>query len=57
MEMNEWKRKPKYLKENCSRAALSTKFDPGPNSGRRGRKPATNRLSYSNGLFGGKNIF
>jgi hypothetical protein len=42
--------KPKYSEKICSSATLSTTNptwpDPGSNPGRRGRKPATNRLSY-----------
>jgi hypothetical protein len=38
------------LEETCDRATLSTTnptwLDPGLNPGRRGGKPATNRLSY-----------
>jgi hypothetical protein len=42
--------KPKYSEKTCHSATLSTKNptwpDPGANPGRRGGKPATNRLSY-----------
>jgi hypothetical protein len=42
--------KPKYSEKTCPSATLSTTNttwpDPGSNSGRRGGKPATNRLSY-----------
>jgi hypothetical protein len=41
--------KPKYLEETCPSAALSTTNPtcwPYANQGRRGGKPATNRLSY-----------
>jgi hypothetical protein len=47
---NEWQGKPKYSKKTCPGAILSTTNsiwpDPGLNLGRRGGKPATNRLSY-----------
>jgi hypothetical protein len=46
--------KPKYSDKTCPSATLSTTnptwIDPGLNPGRRGRKPATNRLSYIAGL-------
>jgi hypothetical protein len=42
--------KPKYSEKTCPSATLSTTnptwLDPGSNPGRRGGKPATNRLSY-----------
>jgi hypothetical protein len=45
-----WQRKPEYSKKTCPRATLSTTNstwpEPGANPGRRGGKPATNRLSY-----------
>jgi hypothetical protein len=45
------KGKPKYSEKTCPSATLSitntTWSDPGSNPCRRGRKPATNRLSYS----------
>jgi hypothetical protein len=44
-----WQGKPKYLEKNYSSAALSTTTPhacPDANQGRRGGKPATNRLSY-----------
>jgi hypothetical protein len=45
-----WQEKPKYSEKTCPSATLSTTnatwLDPGSNSGRRGGKPATNRLSY-----------
>jgi hypothetical protein len=46
----DWKKKPKYSEKTCSSATLSTTNPtwpgPGLNPGRRGGKPATNRLSY-----------
>jgi hypothetical protein len=46
----DWQGKPKYSEKTCSSATLSTTnptwLDPGLNPSRRGRKPATNRLSY-----------
>jgi hypothetical protein len=46
----DWQGKPKYSEKTCPSANLSTTFhtwpDPGSNPGRRGGKPATNRLSY-----------
>jgi hypothetical protein len=47
----DWRGKPKYSeKKNCPSATLSTRNltwpEPGGNPGRRGGKPATNRLSY-----------
>jgi hypothetical protein len=45
-----WQGKRKYSEETCPSATLSTTNptwpDPGSNWGRRGGKPATNRLSY-----------
>jgi hypothetical protein len=46
----DWQGKPKYSEKTCPSATLSTNPtwpDPGSNPGRRGGKPATNRLSYS----------
>jgi hypothetical protein len=46
---NDWQGKPKYSKKTCPSAALSTTnptFCPDANPGRRGGKPASNRLSY-----------
>jgi hypothetical protein len=47
--INVWQGKPKYPEETCSSAALSitdpTFLGPVSNPDRRGRKPATNRLS------------
>jgi hypothetical protein len=46
----DWQGKPKYSEKTCPSATLSTTnptwLDPGLNSGCRGGKPATNRLSY-----------
>jgi hypothetical protein len=46
----DWQGKPKYSENTCPSAILSTTNptwpDPGSNPGRRGGKPATNRLSY-----------
>jgi hypothetical protein len=46
----DWQGKPKYSDKTCPSATLSTTNptwpDQGSNSGRRGGKPATNRLSY-----------
>jgi hypothetical protein len=46
-----WQVRPKYSEKTCPSATLSTTNltwpDPGSNPGRRGGKPATNRLSYS----------
>jgi hypothetical protein len=51
---NEWQRKPKYLEETCSSAALSTTNSTWPglrfNLGHHGGKPVTNRLSYGTAL-------
>jgi hypothetical protein len=41
-----WQGKPKYLEKTCPSATLSTTNPTWPNPGRRGGKPATNRLSY-----------
>jgi hypothetical protein len=45
-----WQGNPKYSEKTCPVANLSTTNptwpDPGSNPGRRGGKPATNRLSY-----------
>jgi hypothetical protein len=50
----DWQGKPKYLEKTCPSATLSTANptwpDPGSNPGRRGGKPATNRLSYGAAL-------
>jgi hypothetical protein len=46
----DWQGKPKYSEKTCPSATFSTTnatwLDPGLNPGRRGGKPATNRLSY-----------
>jgi hypothetical protein len=46
----DWQGKPKYSEKTCPSASLSTTdptwSDLGSNPGRRGGKPATNRLSY-----------
>jgi hypothetical protein len=46
----DWQGKPKYSEKTCPSATLSTTDptwpDPCANTGRRGGKPATNRLSY-----------
>jgi hypothetical protein len=51
-----WQDKPKYLEKTCLSATLFTTNptwpNPGSNSGRRGGKPATNRLSYGAALLG-----
>jgi hypothetical protein len=51
----DWQGKPKYSEKTCPSAILSTTNptwpDPGANSGRRGGKPATNRLSYGAALI------
>jgi hypothetical protein len=41
----DWQGKPKYSEKACPSATLST-TNPTSNLGRRGGKPATNRLSY-----------
>jgi hypothetical protein len=50
----DWQGKPKYSKKTCPGATLTTTNptwpDPGSNPGRRGGKPATNRLSYGAAL-------
>jgi hypothetical protein len=49
-----WQGKPKYSEETCTSATLSTTNPTWPdmesNPGRRGGKPATNRLSYGKAL-------
>jgi hypothetical protein len=40
------KGKPKYSEKTCPSATLSTPNPTWPDPGRRGGKPATNRLSY-----------
>jgi hypothetical protein len=52
------KGKPKYSEKTCPSATLSTTNptwpDPGSNAGRRGGKPATNRMRYGAAfLYGG----
>jgi hypothetical protein len=51
----DWQGKPKYSKKTHPSATLSTTNptwpDPGKNPGRRGGKPATNRLSYGVALL------
>jgi hypothetical protein len=53
----DWQRKPKYSEKTGLSATLSTTDptwpDPGSNSGRRGGKPATNRLSYGAAWYRG----
>jgi hypothetical protein len=53
----DWKGKPKYSEKTCPSATLSTTNptwpDPGSNPGRRGGKPATNRLSYGAAPYNG----
>jgi hypothetical protein len=49
----DWQGKPKYSEKTCPSAALSTTNPtccPDANLGRRGGKPATNRLSYGTAL-------
>jgi hypothetical protein len=52
--MSEWQVKPKYRKEPCPSAALTTTYPkwrhPGSNTGRRGGQPVTDRLSYGTAL-------
>jgi hypothetical protein len=52
-----WQGKPKYKEKTCPSTTLSTTNptwpDPGSNLGRRGGKPATNRLSYGMAISGG----
>jgi hypothetical protein len=51
----DWQGKPKYSEKTCPSAILSTTNptwpDPCANTGRRGGKPATNRLSYGAALY------
>jgi hypothetical protein len=51
----DWQVKQKYSAKTCPSATLSTTnstwLDPGLNPGRRGGKPATNRLSYGAALL------
>jgi hypothetical protein len=53
--MNEWQGKPTYSEETCPIAALSITDPTWPdtclNSGRRGGKPAINRLSYGTAIM------
>jgi hypothetical protein len=42
----DWQEKPKYSERTCPSATLSTTNPTWPDPGRRGGKPATNRLSY-----------
>jgi hypothetical protein len=50
----DWQGKPKYSEKTCPSATLSTTNptwpEPGANPGRRGGKPATNRLSHGAAL-------
>jgi hypothetical protein len=50
-----WHGRPKYSEQTCRSANLSstnpTLYDLGSNPGRRGGKPATNRLSYGTALI------
>jgi hypothetical protein len=51
---NDWQGKPKYSEQTCPSAALSTTNTtccPDANPGRRGGKPATNRLIYGTALL------
>jgi hypothetical protein len=51
---NDWQGKPKYSEKTCPSAALSTTIPtccPDANPGRRGGKPATNRLNYGKADF------
>jgi hypothetical protein len=52
----DWQGKPKYSEKTCPSAILSTTNptwrDPCANTGRRGGKPVTNRLSYGAALGG-----
>jgi hypothetical protein len=51
---NDWQEKPKYSEKTCPSAALSTTNPTccqDANPGRRGGKPATNRLSYGTAIF------
>jgi hypothetical protein len=64
VEKNWWNEdcqgKLKYSENTCPNATLSTTYltwlDPGLNSGRRGGKPATNRLSYGVAYGPGVNV-
>jgi hypothetical protein len=51
----DWQGKPKYSEKTCPSATLSTtnttRLDQVFNPGRRGGKPATNRLSYGAAIF------
>jgi hypothetical protein len=50
---DDWQGKPKYSEKTCPSAALSatkTTCRPDANLGRRGGKPATNRLSYGTAI-------
>jgi hypothetical protein len=50
---NDWQGEPKYSEKTYPSAALSTTNPtccPGANPGRRGGKPATNRLSYGTAM-------
>jgi hypothetical protein len=51
----DWQGKPKYSEKTCPSATVSTTNptwpNPGSNPGRRGGKPATNRLSYGAAYF------
>jgi hypothetical protein len=52
----DWQGKPKYSEKTCRSATSSTTNptwpEPGSNPGRRGGKPAINRLSYGTTLWG-----
>jgi hypothetical protein len=51
---DDWQGKPKYSEKTCPNASLSTTNPtccPEANPGRRGGKPATNRLSYGTALL------
>jgi hypothetical protein len=51
---DDWQGKPKYSEKTCPSAALSTTNPtccPEANPGRRGGKPATNRLSYGTAFY------
>jgi hypothetical protein len=56
----DWQGKPKYSEKTCPSAILSTTNptwpDPCPNTGGRGGKPATNRLSYGAAFSGPLNM-
>jgi hypothetical protein len=47
----DWQGKPKYSEKTCPSATLSTTNPTWLNPGRRGGKPATNRLSYGAALL------